>query len=931
HGTPLRQVADGQGRVIQTIELLGASELATNFTYDAAGRRIGVTNANGAVTSYAYDGLGRLTQIVHPDAGQQTYQYDDDGNMLDAADALGQHAHHTYDAAGRVLTASYVDAQGNSQGQVTYHYDDPSPRFPSAASAVGRLSWVQDLAGEEHFAYDARGRQVDDLRIVQTSSGSSGEYDLHQAYDNLDHVVTLTYPNGAAVTNTYNERGLLSSISGVVDSIAYDAFGLPTERVLHNGVKTTATYDVHQRMSALSSVGPDGAALQSLTYQYDGAGDVVAVGDAVHAKDARSSAWSFQYDDLYRLTAARGPAKSGGAALTYQYDAVGNVVDKSDLGQYTYPSTGQVDAVASVGGSAVSTDANGSVTSARGRNFVYDVLGQLTGVSGTDAAVSAVYGYNGQRVIKQTQSGATKHTTIYADKFTSVIDGATVNYVFEGDQRIARLGGLRPVQLATVSLERGPPTLALLFGVALLMLRCFRRSALRRTGLLLCGAAAWVVLALGCGTDHTGAAPGVGTPGSGTPVGGMPAVASVYYLADHLGTPTVLTGPDGKVLTEASDDPWGAPIVRDSEPYGFTGQEFDAEAGVYDFGTRFYDPVLARFLSVDHTVVRDHKLGLSDPQQINPYAYSRNNPTSLRDAQGRFWHIVAGAAIGGAFGTAVYTASALYNHEKLTVRGAIGAFTQGAVTGAVVAATGGAGLLVASEASAAANVAGGVLNRGITTGSLSEATKPTDMARDYVTGYVAPGAAKAVGAAVSWGVKKIAGPAVARFGSSIEETIPGAKSSTEAGACQGGACASGNACFAAGTRVDTPNGEEPIEQLRVGDRVRTSDDDGRGSTSVDPATWRDVRLRMPNPDKSGDVIDIEVLRPIAWLADVGAAPGGWISFGLPEMALYGLARIETIGELPPIQPGPGRVVRATVTHFNGHVHVLRFRETTESL
>src|SRR5438552_10502552 len=54
-------------------------------------------------------------------------------------------------------------------------------------------------------------------------------------------------------------------------------------------------------------------------------------------------------------------------------------------------------------------------------------------------------------------------------------------------------------------------------------------------------------------------------------------------------------------------------------------------------------------------------------------------------------------------------------------------------------------------------------------------------------------------------------------------------------------------CFVAGTVVATPEGEQPIEALRVGDRVHTSDDDSSGATSIEPASWRDVRLRMPNP------------------------------------------------------------------------------------
>jgi len=92
-----------------------------------------------------------------------------------------------------------------------------------------------------------------------------------------------------------------------------------------------------------------------------------------------------------------------------------------------------------------------------------------------------------------------------------------------------------------------------------------------------------------------------------------------------------------------------------------------------------------------------------------------------------------------------------------------------------------------------------------------------------------------------------------------------------------------------------------------------------GVTAVDPATWRLVTLKLPNPDGSGDIIDIRCLRSPEWLTETGAEPGGWILFGLPEIGVVGPAYVVTVEPCPPVEAGPGRVVLATVTHCNSFV------------
>jgi len=64
--------------------------------------------------------------------------------------------------------------------------------------------------------------------------------------------------------------------------------------------------------------------------------------------------------------------------------------------------------------------------------------------------------------------------------------------------------------------------------------------------------------------------------------------------------------------------------------YRFTGQREDATIGLYFFNARYYDPALGRFISAD-TVVPSP----ANPQDLNRYAYVRNNPLKYTDPSGQ--------------------------------------------------------------------------------------------------------------------------------------------------------------------------------------------------------------------------------------------------------------------------------------------------------
>jgi RHS repeat-associated protein len=67
-------------------------------------------------------------------------------------------------------------------------------------------------------------------------------------------------------------------------------------------------------------------------------------------------------------------------------------------------------------------------------------------------------------------------------------------------------------------------------------------------------------------------------------------------------------------------------------PSCFTGKERDAESGNDYLGARYYASSMGRFMSPDPLYLELHRL--VDPQQLNLYAYGRNNPLEFTDPTG---------------------------------------------------------------------------------------------------------------------------------------------------------------------------------------------------------------------------------------------------------------------------------------------------------
>ncbi|MCL4371209.1 MAG: hypothetical protein M1380_09925, partial [Chloroflexi bacterium] len=75
-------------------------------------------------------------------------------------------------------------------------YDDTA----GANKGIGRRTGMADESGSAGYRYDERGRLTSEAKTIT----GAGTYTTSYSYDSLDRVVTTAYPDGEAVTNTYN-------------------------------------------------------------------------------------------------------------------------------------------------------------------------------------------------------------------------------------------------------------------------------------------------------------------------------------------------------------------------------------------------------------------------------------------------------------------------------------------------------------------------------------------------------------------------------------------------------------------------------------------------------------------------------------------------------------------------------------------------------
>nr|WP_269511821.1 hypothetical protein [Acinetobacter baumannii] len=331
-----------QGR---TIQVTSADQGVTKTTYDAWGRQL-IVNRNNNLTSYTYndqaktltvkspEGLqtitqynefGDVVQVTQANQGKSTYLYNDDGQKTKETNAVGATTNYVYDKKTGLLSES-TDAVGV---KTSYYYDNAN----RVISQIVTLSATESQ--ETSYSYDGLGQR---LEVIE-AKGSANERVTQYGYDKAGNLISVTQ----------DAKGLK-----LVTSYSYDETGRQV-KVTDKGLTTVYTYDaLGRRISEVKD--PGGLALK-VEYRYDANGNVTRKID-----EAGNSSW-YVYNTMNQLVYT---VNSLGGVSGSVYDLNGKVI-----AQYQYTALQDVSGWAS---KDIVTAANVTVskTTANLIRFVYN-------------------------------------------------------------------------------------------------------------------------------------------------------------------------------------------------------------------------------------------------------------------------------------------------------------------------------------------------------------------------------------------------------------------------------------------------------------------------------------------------------------------------------------------------------------------------------
>ncbi len=383
-------------------------------TYDLLGNVLSCEDGNGNTTAYTYNNMNFVRSITLPgDASigsyTTTYKYTKLGQKAEQLDSLQKQTVATYDNQGHVLTTTDNKSDGTQSITVTSQYDK-----------AGNLCNKTDGNGNTTaYTYDSLNRNTIKTVTVTDINNATTAQTTTDVYDANGNMTSETNWRGNTYSYTYDKLNRLI--------LKADPYGKTIEKLVYNdnSAQTYSTdalnntkeyvYDRNGRLTQTID------ALGHSVYQYyDGAGNIKK------KVDGNNNATEYTYDSFNRLVQVKNALNE---ITSYTYDANGNNLTQTDgKGNITtikyncrnltteridaggLASDGTVDSTKTIsytyntnGTVATTTDKNGIITS-----NTYDIHGQKLSVTAGDKTVRYTYDNNGNQLTETDSTGTTK-------------------------------------------------------------------------------------------------------------------------------------------------------------------------------------------------------------------------------------------------------------------------------------------------------------------------------------------------------------------------------------------------------------------------------------------------------------------------------------------------------------------------------------------
>jgi RHS repeat-associated protein len=604
----------------------------TSYMYTPAGLLASITDTAGNAWSWSYDLLGNQVSESDPDSGTSTATYDPASQTMSVTDARGKTVSYTYDGDGR-KTAEYDTTGGALESAAdelaSWTYDTLAKgELTSSTAYEGGASYTEQISGYNSYELPSGTETI----IPPAQGNLAGTYTVSYSYAPSGQMTS--YTDSAAgglptetVTTGYDAAGERDSLTGAdsyVDSLSYTNLGQPLQYTLGKSSEPAYLTDSYDAQTGWlteqnTQTGTTKSSVDDLHYSYDNVGNITSQADTPSGDSGATDVQCFQYDYLDRLVQAWAQARTG-CAVTPSASAEGGAAPYWD--SYAYNTAGDLTGITSTTGSGTVTSAaltypasgtvqphtvtGQTVTAPSGTartSYGYDLSGNLTKITGPSQSQALNWDDAGRLTQDTvTPSGGTARTASYI-------------YDADGSLLLAADPGTTTLYLPDEELSLNTST-GTVTGTRYYALNSVTIAA--RTG-----------------------------------------ASNVAYLAgDHQGTDSVAIDSATLNITRRYYDPYGntrgtAPPSFPAGQKGFVGGTNDTATGLTNLGAREYQPTAGSFISADP------RLNPYDPQDLNPYTYAYDNPTTFSDPTGKM--VGGGGDCGGNSSACTHAASTTYH------------------------------------------------------------------------------------------------------------------------------------------------------------------------------------------------------------------------------------------------------------------------------